>query len=240
MRIIGGGRAGGALALALDALDGWRVDDVLGRDDDLAAAGDGVDLLVISTPDSSIADVAAMVAPGDAAVGHMAGSLGLDVLAPHPRRVGLHPLVPLPDAEVGARRLLGAWWAVAGDPLGVAMVEALGGRWFAVADDQRAAYHGAACIASNHLVALLGQVERLAGGAGVPLDAYLDLVRATIDNVGQLGPSAAITGPAIRGDDATLDRHRSALAALPHGEVERAAYEALVDLIALLASTATR
>ena len=95
-----------------------------------------------------------------------------------------------------------------------------------LADDPliRARYHAAACLASNHLVALLGQVERVAALAGVGLDVYLDLVRATVDNVAALGPAAALTGPAARGDEATLARHR---AALP--DEERPAYDALAE-----------
>lgn len=112
--------------------------------------------------------------------------------------------------------------AVAGDPMAREVVGALGGRPVEVPDEHRAAYHAAACIASNHLVALLGQVEQVAAPAGVPLDAFLGLAAATLDNVARLGPAAALTGPAARGDDATLERHRSALA-----PSERPAYDAL-------------
>ena len=45
----------------------------------------------------------------------------------------------------------------------------------------------------------------------MPLEAYLDLVRATVDNVAELGPAAALTGPAARGDWATIERHLAAL-----------------------------
>lgn len=224
LRIIGPGRAGTSLARALGRA-GWAVAPALGRDDDLTDAGAGVDLLVVATPDRTIAAVASAVAPRpDTVVAHLAGSLGLDVLAPHPRRAALHPLVALPDPEAGAARLTsGAWFAVAGDPLVEQAVSDLGGTTFTVADEHRAAYHAAACIASNHLVALLGQVERVAATAGVPLDAYLDLVRATVENVADLGVAEALTGPVARGDEATLARHREALAA-----DEIAAYEAMV------------
>jgi predicted short-subunit dehydrogenase-like oxidoreductase (DUF2520 family) len=233
VRIIGGGRAGSAFAGALGAVDGWSVDGVLGRSDDVAGAARGVDLLLLTVPDAAIAAVAASVRPDPATVvAHAAGSLGLDVLAPHGRRAGIHPLVPLPPPPVGAERLAGgAWFAVAGDFLATAAVEALGGRPLHVADGDRAAYHAAACIASNHLVALLGQVERVAAGVGVPLDAYLDLVQATVDNVRTLGPAAALTGPAARGDRQTIERHR---AALDPSEVP--AYDALVALARRLAS----
>lgn len=216
LRVIGAGRAGGALQSALGS-NGWTVRPSLGRADDPAAAAHDVDLLVIATPDAAIASVAAAVRPVESTVvAHLAGSLGLDVLAPHPRRAGLHPLVALPDAATGARRLPGAWFAVAGDLMARRAVADLGGRAVDVADTERAAYHAAACIASNHLVALLAQAERVAAAAGVPLAAYLDLVRATVENVAELGPAGALTGPAARGDRATIDRHLGALDPAEH------------------------
>lgn len=223
VRVIGAGRAGRSFAAALDAVD-WDVVGVLGRDDDVAGAARGVDLVLVATPDRAVRTVAGAVSPGDAVVAHVAGSLGLEVLAPHHRRGAVHPLMSLPDPEVGAARLRsGGWFAVAGDPIAALVVADLGGRCFEVADDDRAVYHAAACVASNHLVALLGQVERLAGSVGVPFEAYMDLVRGSVDNAGRLGPGAALTGPAARGDDETIARHR---AALPRDE--RASYDAMV------------
>ncbi len=224
LRIIGPGRAGTALAVALSRA-GWDVAPLLGRGDDASGAADGVDLLVIATPDAAIADVARAVRrDAHTVVAHLAGSLGLDVLAPHERRASIHPLVPLPNGDVGARRLTGATFAVSGDQLAREAVAALDGSAIEVADEHRAAYHAAACIASNHLVAVLGQAERVAATAGVPLAAYLDLVRATVDNVAELGPAAAITGPAARGDAATLQRHLAAME-----PDERRAYTALAE-----------
>lgn len=230
VRIIGPGRAGGSLARALTAAR-WEVAPVLGRGDDLARAADGVDLLVLATPDDRVREVARAVEPtSTAVVAHMAGSLGLGALAPHRRRAAVHPLVALPTPALGARRLVGAWFAVAGDPLARDVVRALRGRWFEVPDADRPTYHAAAVVASNHLVALMGQVERLSGAVGVPLEAYLDLAQATLDNVAALGPAAALTGPAARGDEATIRRH---LRALP--PEERPAYRALADAARRLA-----
>lgn len=180
---------------------------------------------MITTPDDVISDVAAAVAPvARTVVAHASGSLGLDVLAPHPRRAAVHPLISLPTPEVGSGRMIGGWFAVAGDPLAGEVVASLDGRSFEVADEDRVLYHAAACIASNHVVGLLGQVDRVAATVGVPLEAYLDLLRATIDNVAELGPARALTGPAARGDLETIRRHLEALPAS-----ERDAYEAMLD-----------
>ena len=63
----------------------------------------------------------------------------------------------------------------------------------------------------------------------MPPEAYLDLARATLDNVADLGAAAALTGPVARGDWATVRRH---LDAIPAGE--RPAYRALAASAARL------
>jgi len=231
IRIIGPGRAGTSLAAALSAR-GWEFAGFLGRHDDLADAARGVDVLVIATPDDAIAEVAASVLPAaGTTVVHLSGSLGLEALAPHPLRGALHPLVPLPNGEVGAARLgSGVTFAVAGAPAARAVVECLGGRVVEVADADRAAYHAAACIAANHVVALLGQVERVAAEVGLDLESFLPLTRAAVDDVAALGARDALTGPARRGDWATLSRHLDAL-----DEGERPGYQAGAALATRLA-----
>lgn len=234
VRIIGPGRAGRSFAGALEETGKWRVLDLLGRGDQIQHAAHGVDLVVIATPDTTISAIAASIEPADGVVAHLAGSLGLDVLHPCPQdqRAAIHPLVSLADARVGAQRLqAGAWFAVAGNQLATEVVEDLGGSWFRIADEQRGAYHAAACIASNHLVALLGQAERVGRTAGVPFEAYMDLVRSTVENVAELGPAAALTGPAARGDWETIERHRAVLA-----PTERESYDAMVTLARRLAA----
>lgn len=234
IRIIGPGRAGTSLAAALSA-HGWDVVGFLGRHDDLTHAARGVDILVIATPDDVVAQVAATVAPrAGTVVLHLSGSLGLGVLAPHPRRAALHPLVPLPNAAVGATRLAsGVTFAVSGERVARLLAHSLGGRVVEVADADRAAYHAAACIAANHVVALLGQVERVAASAGLDLEAFLPLTRAAVDDVAALGPRQALTGPAVRGDWDTLSRHLDALPAR-----ERAGYQAGAALATQLAESA--
>ena len=229
VRIIGPGRAGRSLAIALERA-GWQT-SLMGRAERHMAAG--VDAVVIATPDDAVADVAAALEPDPAvAVVHLSGSLGLDVLAPHQRRGALHPLTPLPDPDTGAARLAsGITFAVAGDPVATDMALALGGRPVVVDDADRAIYHAAACIASNHVVALLGQVERVAASAGLGLEAFLGLTQAALDDVAHLGPRRALTGPAVRGDWSTLERHLAALA-----DEERSPYSAGVGLALQLAA----
>jgi predicted short-subunit dehydrogenase-like oxidoreductase (DUF2520 family) len=232
IRIIGPGRAGTSFLVALREV-GHDV-ELLGRTDELGAAAHGVDALILAVPDDEIARVAGAVEPDDrCAVIHLSGSLGCDVLVPHPRRASMHPLVPLPNAEVGAARLrAGVTVAVAGDALAGELARSLGARLVELADADRPAYHAAACIAANHVVALLGQVERIAESIGLDVETFLGLTRAALDDVAALGPRAALTGPASRGDWATIARHLDAL-----DPAERAAYGAGVSLALELAGT---
>ena len=226
LRIVGPGRAGLSLADAL-AECGWDVATPLGRYDDVGSAAAGVDLCVIATPDAAIREVAARIdSRPTAVVAHLSGSVGLEVLAGHPRAAALHPLASLPDRVIGAAILrAGVWWAVDGDPLASAVVADVGGRILTPAD--RATYHATACIAANHVVALMAQVERLAEANGLPAAPFYELAEAALGNARRVGAVAALTGPAARGDRTTIERH---LAALPDDEI--GLYAAVADAAA--------
>ena len=227
--IVGAGRAGGSLGLALERI-GWWV-RFLHRHDDLTAAAKGVDLVVIATPDAVVSTVAQRIKPVDTCpVLHLSGALTLDALAPHRQIGSLHPLVSLPNREIGSERLVGAWMAVAG--VGTdAIARGLSARTFPVSDEMRALYHATAVVASNHLVALLGQVERLAATCNVPFDAFIALAKGSLDNAATIGPSDALTGPVARGDWDTVAKHLATLR-----PDERELYVALAKAAARLAN----
>lgn len=230
IRIIGPGRAGSSLRRALER-QGWRCLGSLGRGDDPTDAAAGVDLVILAVPDDAIASVARSVRPGRAVLIHLSGAATLDRLEPHARRGSVHPLVSMPDPDTGADRLLaGATFAVAGDPVAAEIVTALDGTAIEVAERHRAIYHAAAAVASNHLVALCAQVERLAAAADVPVSIYWELMARSLDNVASVGATDALTGPAARGDHATLAAHLAAIE-----PAESPLYLALADAAATLA-----
>ena len=206
--IVGAGRLGTALATALPAA-GLQVDGPLGR----GADPRGADAVLLCVPDGEIAAAAAAVSAG-VPVGHCSGANGLAVLAGH-EAFAFHPLMTIP--REGAPPFAGAGAAIAGSTpraLAVAreLADRLGMRPMTVADEDRAAYHAAASIASNFLVTLEGAAERLAGTAGVDRAQLAPLVRAAVEDWARLGARAALTGPIARGDEATVARQRAAVA----------------------------
>jgi predicted short-subunit dehydrogenase-like oxidoreductase (DUF2520 family) len=207
--IVGRGRLGPALAGALSAA-GHSVAGPLGR----GADGSGAGVVLLCVPDAEIAAAARAVPPRDGLlVGHCSGATGLDVLAPH-EAFGLHPLTTVAH---GGAAFAGAGAAIAGttpraEATARALAERLGMNPFAVADQDRPAYHAAAAIAANFLTTLEAAAERLAATAGVPREALVPLVRAAVDNWAALGGRDALTGPIARGDEDTVARQRAAVA----------------------------
>lgn len=206
--VVGRGRLGGALAAALREA-GVEVSGPHGRGHD----GGDADVVLLCVPDAAIADAArAVPARPGRLVGHCSGATTLDVLAPH-EAFSLHPLMTVPDA---AAVLSGAPCAVAGTtPRALDAAErlgrALGMRAIRVDDADRAAYHAAASVAANYLLAVEDLASRIADGAGLDRRALGPLVRAAVDAWQERGASDALTGPVARGDDATVARQRAAL-----------------------------
>jgi predicted short-subunit dehydrogenase-like oxidoreductase (DUF2520 family) len=220
--IVGAGRAGHSFARALGDV-GHEV-HLLHHDDvrDL----EGSALVLLTVPDDTIESVSsALPVRRDVVVAHVAGSRGLAELARHPRSAFLHPLIAMPNTDLGAARLRGALFSVGGDALAEEIVASLQGRVLYLSDEQRARYHATASVAANHLVALMGHVQVLAESAGLSLEDFLPLAQQALSDVAAMGVDGALTGPASRADMATIDAH---LAAIP--ESERGAYVAMANV----------
>jgi predicted short-subunit dehydrogenase-like oxidoreductase (DUF2520 family) len=207
--VVGAGRLGTALVAALRAA-GAPVAGPFTHGFD----GAGYDVVLLCVPDARIAEAAAALTPrAGLLVGHTSGATGLDALAPH-EAFGLHPLMTVP--REGAR-FAGAGCAVAGATaaaLGAAtsLAVALGMAPTQIADEDRAAYHAAASLASNFLVTLEDAAEQLLATTGASRELLVPLVQATVANWARHGGPAALTGPIVRGDEVTVARQRATIA----------------------------
>jgi len=231
--VVGRGRAGRSLTAAAERA-GLEV-RLAGRDDAAqSCVGAGAALLCV--PDSSIAEACATIAEAGAPplVGHVSGATTLDALAPATERgseaFSLHPLQTFADGETPVDGTPAAIAGSSEEALRYAgsLAGALGMRPFEVPEQNRAAYHAAASIASNLLVALEESAAELLERAGVEdaRELLAPLVLRTAANWTERGP-AALTGPIARGDRETIDRHRAALAELAPELAPM--YEALVE-----------
>jgi predicted short-subunit dehydrogenase-like oxidoreductase (DUF2520 family) len=213
--IVGRGRLGTALSVALRAA-GLPVEGPLGRGE----VPRGTRAILLCVPDAEIPAAAATVAGAAPLVGHTSGATPLSALEPAGgSRFGLHPLQTV-TGEARPDEFAAAGCAVAGSDrqaldYAVALARRLGMAPFEIDDQGRAAYHAAASVASNFLVTLQAAAETIAEGAGLqPSEAralLVPLLRRTVENLAELGPERALTGPIARGDHETVASQRAAV-----------------------------
>jgi predicted short-subunit dehydrogenase-like oxidoreductase (DUF2520 family) len=204
---------------------------MVGRDLDVGDA----DLVLLCVPDRSIPEVAREVAVGPW-IGHTSGASPLSALDPHERRLSIHPLQTF-QTGIGPEQLEGAWAAISGETeealaAGRAVAELLRVTPFELDDEERPLYHAAAHFASAFLVTIHDVAAELMEAAGAPPEALVPLMQRTIEN------GFRHTGPLVRGDWETIDRHLDAIAARRPDLLQL--YRALADMEAALLGARAR
>jgi predicted short-subunit dehydrogenase-like oxidoreductase (DUF2520 family) len=251
--IVGPGNLGTALAVAL-ARAGFGISKVISRKSSMRkaqalakqigshatidAANVEADVIWFCLPDSEIARAAqswAVAFRGKGRIAlHSSGALSSDALAALRRKgfavASVHPLMTFVP---GSRPTLsGVPFAVEGDPsasrLARRIVADLGGRPYPIRKRDKAAYHAWGTFASPLLTALLATTEQVAAAAGVNRaeirSRMIPILLQTLVNYAQYGAPGAFSGPIIRGDVSTVEKHLKVLGAVP---VAREVYKSL-------------
>ncbi len=181
--IIGVGKLGGALAVALSRKD-FEVENLFARNSknankiaELIESKPRIrpseefkeissDVILITTQDFEIKNVAEKLKNSlhnQPIVFHTSGSLSSGILRDLKNigcRIGsIHPLVSISDARLGAERFADAYFCLEGDEeateIGEQIVKQLGGKSFSITAEYKTLYHAAATAACGHLVALV-------------------------------------------------------------------------------------
>ena len=197
----------------------------------LSFADDGwpeTDIVLLGVPDDAIAEVGRSVTArtrGPLVVVHLAGSLGTSPLreltAVGHGVAALHPVQACPDVDTAIRRIPGSAWGVTcttglEEWAQAMVVDDLRGAPVAVPEEARPLWHAASVMTSNGIAALIAFGEELLMAAGIPSDAVVlgPLAAGTVQNAREGGGGAAtLTGPIVRGDVGTIERHLDALGA---------------------------
>jgi predicted short-subunit dehydrogenase-like oxidoreductase (DUF2520 family) len=207
-------------------------------------------LIVMSVRDDAIAEVAAQFAPLPGAKQHMfvhtSGASGLGVLQALTDKgvpAGVfHILQSLPPQQRSGR-IAGSYAAIAGPASLLEVLRELATRvqvtTVALTEDQWAAYHAAAVLASNALLGLLETGCGILKEAGLPAEhaarMLIPLVEGTLKNAQEFDLPTALTGPVVRGDVGTIKRHLEVL----QGDA-RDTYKAVILSVIRLAERAGR
>lgn len=180
------------------------------------------ELIMLSVPDDQIRQTSTALNNltgnmSDKTLIHFSGLLPASCLRADSQAsvVSIHPLLPFADRDLASQGLEGCPCGIEGDPhclpLAEDLVSALGGRPFPISSEEKSLYHAAACIASNYMVTLVDSAMELLQLCGIEEQRCLTLLRPllekTLKNTVELGPSKALTGPIVRGDQETVSRH---------------------------------
>ena len=260
LAIVGAGRVGRALGRRLREL-GWTIGSVVTRSEPTARRavrfiGAGKpeaglsrrvllsSVILISTPDSEIAGVAAELARIGTeelrghVVLHTSGALDSGLLQPlreHGAAVGsMHPLQTF--CGVAVPPLEGKLFAIEGDLVALRtarkIARELGAAPTPIEPKKKPLYHAAGALAAGHTLVVIESAVQLLVSLGIKrseaIRALLPMTKQVLQNYERLGPRAAWTGPLSRGDYEVVAKHLNVLQ--DYSPEYKQAYEALNHL----------
>ena len=211
--VVGPGRLGGALALALSH-SGFKIDTLVYRSRrGVSAVADRLDpspvalridklktinspIVIIAVQDEVLPDTVRTLESSigtSETVFHTSGSLSSDILASlrtHRRAIAsLHPLASVSNWNDGQHRFRGAYFCLEGDrkafKTGSELVKKLGGHSIIIDGDRKALYHAAALTAAGHVTALFDVAVGLMVKAGINRPTAKKMLQPLLAGVAQ-------------------------------------------------------
>jgi predicted short-subunit dehydrogenase-like oxidoreductase (DUF2520 family) len=187
--------------------------EAIQRPEDLKPA----DLYILAVSDTALRELAGVLRLGDAVVVHTAGALPLAVLQNVSTRYGV--LYPLQSLRKETEPATIPFLVDGSDPGTSATIEALARELSPVVrrctDEERLFFHIAGVFVNNFPNYLFTQTDLFLRDKGLHLDLLLPLMAETVRRLADYPPADVQTGPAVRGDDATIELHLQQLAPYP-------------------------
>ena len=168
------------------------------------------DLYLLAVADDALPGLAEKIQVSNVVVAHTAGSLPLELLENHPYHGVLYPLQTLSkkrDTPFEQIPLCIEANHNKADKILRQVATSLGAPAQTIDSRQRQALHVAAVFVNNFTNHLFAQGERLCAEHQVDFGILQPLILETAQKVQRLLPQHAQTGPAIRNDQSTIDKH---------------------------------
>lgn len=174
-----------------------------------------VDFCIVSATDTAIPEIAKSLPRLDGIAVHTSGSVPMDALLPAAARVGvLYPLQTFSKGRALDVRSV-PFFTEGSDTLTLEAIDALAAT---ISDSvqhadssTRPLLHVAGVLGCNFPNYLLGCAAEVLARGGYSLDVLRPLLQETVAKAFEFGPDNAQTGPAIRGDRSTIERHSAML-----------------------------
>lgn len=190
------------------------------------------DLVILCVPDGIIEKVARELAASSIEwskkfVFHCSGLLSAEILKPLKTKgaitASFHPVQSFAQKRPDIKQFKGIYFGLEGClealSLGKKLVRNLGGHFFILQAEDKPLYHTACSFASNFFVVLLDTATSLLSRIGFKDEEasriLLPLVQGTLHNVKKFNIDCSLTGPVIRGDRKSIEKHLMSLQNLP-------------------------
>jgi len=177
---------------------------------------DSSKVIIVAVPDHKLKDVLNRIqCSSDTLVAHTAGSFGLDVFPPHISRRGVfYPLQTFSKNRTvnfnGLPFLLESSDEEYTEILRK-LAESVTGRVYVTEHEKRRMIHLAAVFVCNFTNHMLTEGKLISEKADVPFDIFHPLIQETISKAMESGPENSQTGPAVRNDRNTIEKHMELL-----------------------------
>jgi predicted short-subunit dehydrogenase-like oxidoreductase (DUF2520 family) len=173
---------------------------------------DQSDVIIAAVPDDSLRQILSRIKCKDnAIVAHTAGSLGLDVFPAGLKHKGVfYPLQTFSEGRKIDFKGLPVFIESSDNETMEILKEiagSIGATVYVIDEDHRRLLHVAAVFVNNFTNFMFTAGKRIAEKAGMNFEILEPLIRETVSKAFDAGPEKSQTGPALRLDKGTIEKH---------------------------------
>ena len=178
------------------------------------------DIIIVAVPDHNLREVISKIKCSEnTVIAHTAGSYGLEVFPSEMTNAGVfYPLQTFSSNRIVSLKdvpfLLEASDSESSETLRT-LAESVNARVYFVDAQQRRILHVAAVFVNNFINHMLTAGKLMATKAESPFDILTPLIKETISKALDSGPENSQTGPAVRHDMNTVEKHLELLSFSP-------------------------
>lgn len=176
------------------------------------------DLYIIAVKDTAIEEVSNQLPEVKGLVVHTSGNTSMEVLSKHKHCGVFYPLQTISKhSEVNFAHvpmLLETREQEDMERL-KQLADTIGAQSYEVNSDKRKIVHVAAVFANNFSNHLYGIAQQILTANNLSFDMLKPLIQETANNIQTHNPQEVQTGPAVRGDQTTIDKHLKLLEGMP-------------------------
>jgi len=194
-------RAANALAKEVYAKDCGSLSDVK---NDTA-------IFILALSDSIIEEIVQQISFSDTVLVHTAGSMDINILTTASKNVGvIWPVYSILKADLPMHRQIPFVWEASTEKAKqqiLTVIQAISDISLEAKGDQRKWLHLAAVVGNNFINHLMAICEQICKEQKIPFSILMPILQQAFDRIKQFPPIEMQTGPALRGDTVTMQKH---------------------------------